>query len=143
MKPEGIFAVVNLVALLAWVTLVVRPRNPWVLRWAGQGVPLLFALAYAVIVVMRFGRVAGDFNSLTGVAALFSDPWILLAGWIHYLAFDLLIGVWEARDAAARQLSPWTLAPCLVFTFLFGPVGWLLYLTARTMPWTRRKPAAT
>lgn len=133
MTPEVVFSSASTLALLAWLGLMVRPRHPWVLRLAGQWVPLVFALAYAVIVVMRVGRVEGDFNSLAGVASLFRDPWILLAGWVHYLAFDLLIGVWEARDAAARQLSPWVVVPCLLLTFLFGPAGWLLYQVVRSM----------
>ncbi|MBV9613183.1 MAG: DUF4281 domain-containing protein [Acidobacteriaceae bacterium] len=28
-----------------------------------------------------------------------SHPWLLLAGWVHYLAFDLLVGSWELQDA--------------------------------------------
>jgi hypothetical protein len=54
-----------------------------------------------------------------------SDP-VLVAGWGHYLAFDLLIGVVLAdrmdRAAVPRLLQ----APVLLATFMFGPVGWLL-----------------
>ena len=69
----------------------------------------------------------GGFSSLAGVAALFSEPWILLAGWTHYLAFDLLVGNWEMRDATKRGIPYMLVLPCLVLTFLFGPAGWLLY----------------
>ena len=62
---------------------------------------------------------------------LFSEPWILLAGWTHYLAFDLLVGNWEMRDATTRGLPYWLVLPCLVLTFLFGPAGWLLYAIVR------------
>ena len=62
---------------------------------------------------------------------LFSNPWALLAGWIHYLAFDLLIGTWETRDAREHGVPHLLLVPCLVLTFLFGPAGWLLYRGVR------------
>jgi hypothetical protein len=134
MTPEALFPIVNIVALSTWLALIIRPRQSFVLRCAGQWVPLLFATIYGVIIVMRVGRGEGDFNSLAGVAALFRDPWFLLAGWVHYLAFDLLIGVWECRDAASRNLPHGLVVPCLLLTFLFGPAGWLLYQAARSMP---------
>lgn len=138
MTPELIFQWVNLIALAAWVTLLVRPRHPQTLRWVGQAVPMLFALIYVVLIAMRIGRSGGNFSTLAGVATLFQDPWILLAGWIHYLAFDLLIGVWETRDAATRNLPHWRIVPCLFLTFMFGPAGWLLYLCVRAMPLPHR-----
>jgi hypothetical protein len=78
-------------------------------------------------VATTFGRTPGGFSSLAAVATLFGNPWALLAGWIHYLAFDLLIGTWEARDARERGVPHLLLVPCLILTFLFGPAGWLLY----------------
>jgi hypothetical protein len=57
---------------------------------------------------------------------------MLLAGWIHYLAFDLLVGGWEARDSRERGIRHWFVVPCLMLTFLLGPAGWLLYLGVRS-----------
>ena len=74
----------------------------------------------------------GGFSSLAGVAQLFENRWLLLAGWVHYLAFDLFIGAWETRDAMARGLSRLWLAPCLLMTFMLGPIGLLMYHVART-----------
>jgi hypothetical protein len=62
------------------------------------------------------------------VRALFENPWLLLAGWTHYLAFDLFIGGWEVRDAQRRGIPHLLVVPALVLTFLFGPAGLLLYL---------------
>jgi hypothetical protein len=70
--------------------------------------------------------------TLAEVALLFRNPWMLLAGWTHYLAFDLLVGSWEVRDARPRGLPHLLLLPCLALTFLFGPAGWLLYMALRT-----------
>lgn len=141
LNPEAVFSAASTAALVSWLLLAVRPRAAWVQRITGWIVPAGFAVVYVTIVAMRFGRGSGDFNSLAGVAALFSDPWTLLAGWIHYLAFDLLTGVWETRDAASRGIPHWMVVPCLLLTFLFGPAGWLLYLVVRTLRGSSGNPA--
>ena len=132
MTPEQVFSVVNSIATASWIMLAILPRQRWVTATVtGVVVPLLFAVVYVGIVAATVGRTPGGFSSLAGVAALFSNPWVLLAGWIHYLAFDLLIGTWEARDARERGVPYLLLIPCLVLTFLFGPAGWLLYMGVR------------
>ena len=126
------FSVVNLIATAAWILLVILPRQRWVTEVVTSvAVPLLLAIVYVAIVATTFGRTPGGFATLAAVATLFGNPWALLAGWIHYLAFDLLIGTWEARDARERGVPHLLLVPCLVLTFLFGPAGWLLYQAVR------------
>jgi hypothetical protein len=126
--PEQIFSIANLLAGAAWLSLLLLPGRRWVTEVVTSvAVPLLFAVVYVGIVATTFGRTPGGFSTLSDVATLFSSPWALLAGWIHYLAFDLLVGTWEARDARERGVPHWLLVPCLVLTFFFGPAGWLLY----------------
>ena len=143
MTPEAVFSAASTTALVSWVLLAVRPRAAWVQRITGTIVPIAFALLYVAILSMHLGRGAGDFNSLAGVAALFSDPWTLLAGWVHYLAFDLLTGVWETRDAAQRGIPHWMVVPCLFLTFMLGPAGWLLYQIVRATRGTSSATSAT
>ena len=132
MTPEQVFSIVNLIATAAWVALLILPGRRWVTGIVTSTVvPVLFAIVYVGIVATTFGRTPGGFTTLAGVATLFSNPWALLAGWIHYLAFDLLIGTWETRDAREHGLPHLLLVPCLVLTFLFGPAGWLLYRGVR------------
>lgn len=131
MTPEAVFSAASTAAMLSWLLLIVLPRASWVRLITGRVVPIAFAVLYAVILVPRFGGSDGGFDSLAAVTRLFADPWLLLAGWIHYLAFDLLTGVWETRDAARRGVPHWMVIPCLFLTFMFGPVGWLLYLGVR------------
>ncbi len=124
----------NLVALSCWILLVIIPRKKWVSHIvAGVAVPAILAALYSILVAVNIGGSEGGFSSLSDVALLFSNPWLLLAGWIHYLVFDLLIGAWESRDASDRGISHLLLVPCLVLTFLFGPAGWLLYLGVRSL----------
>jgi hypothetical protein len=132
MTPNQIFSIVNAMALVAWILLVALPRKRWVAGVAtGLVVPAFLAVAYIAIVVTQFGRSSGGFSSLPAVAALFTNPWLLLAGWIHYLAFDLFVGSWEVRDARRRGIPHLAVVPCLALTFLFGPAGWLLYVVVR------------
>jgi hypothetical protein len=132
MTPDQIFSVANPLALLGWLTLIVFPRRKWATHIViGIAVPALFACAYVAILVAKWGAASGGFSSLQGVAALFANPWLLLAGWIHYLAFDLLVGRWEVLDAQERGVPYLAVVPCLALTFLFGPAGWLLYVLVR------------
>ena len=121
-----------MIATVAWIALVILPGRRWVTGIiTSTAVPLLFAIVYVAIFAATVGRTPGGFSTLAGVAALFSNPWVLLAGWIHYLAFDLLIGTWETRDAREHGVPHLLLVPCLILTFLFGPAGWLLYRVVR------------
>ena len=132
MSPDQIFSIANLAALCCWLLLIVLPGRAWVNRLvAGVVVPAAFAVLYSLIIAMHFFGSDGGFSSLPDVARLFSNPWLLLAGWIHYLAFDLLVGSWEARDARERGVHHLLVIPCLIVTFMFGPAGWLLYLGVR------------
>ena len=133
MTPNQAFDILNLIALVAWVLLLLSPRLPrWTSTVTGSAVPGVLAAVYTAIVVATWAGSEGGFSSLADVAALFSNPWILLAGWTHYLAFDLLVGNWEMRDARTRGIPYVLVLPCLVLTFLFGPAGWLLYGIVRS-----------
>jgi hypothetical protein len=133
MTPNLIFSIANFTALCCWLLLIFLPGRKWVLHVvAGAAVPAVLAAIYTLIIAANFSGAEGGFSSLPDVALLFSNPWMLLAGWIHYLAFDLLVGSWEARDSRERGLSHWLVAPCLVLTFLLAPAGWLLYLGVRS-----------
>lgn len=135
LSPDILFSIANPVAMLGWALLILAPR------WRGTqlvvlsgALPLLLAAAYAVLIGSHYLSPQGSeggFSSLAGVAALFRDPWALLAGWVHYLCFDMCVGIWESIDARRRGLPHWRLIPCLLLTFLFGPVGLLLYAVVR------------
>lgn len=132
MTPHQIFSIANSAALVCWLLLIVLPAKGWVNRTlAGLVLPAAFAFVYAIIMAVHFSASDGGYSSLSDVALLFRNPWLLLAGWIHYLAFDLLVGSWEARDARRRSINHVLVVPCLLLTFLFGPLGWLVYMAIR------------
>lgn len=138
MSPDLLFTICNYSVLPAWVLLVFAPRWRWTDRLVHSAVlPLALAVVYAAVFIAKFGEGEGSFGSLEGVMSLFRSPWGVLIGWIHYLAFDLFIGAWEARDARRVGLPHLALIPCLFFTLMLGPVGLLLYLVMRAIR-TRR-----
>lgn len=135
MKAEQIFSIVNLIALIGWIILAVAPR--WIVTRKvvlSGAIPLLLAVAYLILIVIFFGKSEGSFGSLAGVMQLFTNQWTVLAGWIHYLAFDLFVGVWEVKDSQEKGISHWFVIPCLFLTFMLGPIGFLLYSVLRFFP---------
>jgi hypothetical protein len=132
MTPESVFSVAGLVAFTGWVALVLFPSRRWVADvLAGCVLPGMLSALYVVLVVVHWRGTEGGFSSLAAVARLFESRWLLLAGWVHYLAFDLFVGSWVARDARQRGIRHVLVVPCLAVTFLFGPAGWLSYLGLR------------
>ena len=70
-------------------------------------------------------------ESLAALSLLFQNPTALLAGWIHYIAFDLFVGAWQVRDAKRLGINHWLVVPCLIATLMAGPIGLLLYSCLR------------
>jgi len=138
MSLEALFSAASTLALLGWLGLIAGflLRRDLVMRIAGRVVPGLLALAY--VGVLAAGLVAGPavegggFSSLAAVQRLFADPRAMLAGWIHYLCFDLMVGHWIAAETRRLGLPGWVLVPALPLTFLFGPLGLLVFFAART-----------
>jgi hypothetical protein len=130
MAAEQVFSLASTLALAGWVVMLVAPRRALMVV-PRLVIPALLAAAYAAIVATQWGASQGGFSSLAEVARLFENPWMLLAGWIHYLAFDMLIGAWEVRDAQERGVPHLAVVPCLALTLMFGPAGWLAYLGVR------------
>jgi hypothetical protein len=145
MSPELAFSVANYIAIAGWAILAGGVvLNNAMLRdvAAGRVIPLLLSLIYLALILIFWAGAAGGFGSLGDVAKLFSNPWLLLAGWVHYLAFDLFVGAWIARETARVQLPRLILVPLLPLTFLFGPAGYLAFEAARFVALRRRSPAA-
>jgi hypothetical protein len=137
MTPEQLFSILNLVAMAAWLPLVFLPRARWATNVIPAMIPFLLGIIYVVLLTVALPQGEGGFSSLSAVSALFENPWALLAGWVHYLAFDLFVGGWEVRDARRRGIPHLLVVPALLLTFLFGPGGLLLYLVIRSL--ARRK----
>jgi hypothetical protein len=143
-----VFNAVNLLALVGWAALIVLPRWPALLSgvlYLGIG---LLCLIYAIGLIGLLtglldpggGSSAGgaDFTTIPGIRAIFARDAGVAIGWTHYLAFDLFVGLWIARDGDAKSISRLIQAPILLATFIAGPLGLLIWLALRE-PAARRQ----
>jgi hypothetical protein len=142
MGAESLFSVAGTLVLPGWLLLVFLPRwRPLTPLLTAVVIPALLAILYVGLIIVHLPAAGGGFASLAEVRELFTNEYLLLAGWIHYLAFDLFIGSWEVRDAQRNGVPQLAVVPCLVLTFLLGPGGLLLYLLIRAGLTRRLMPA--
>lgn len=132
MTSDFLFQICSTMAMAGWVVLLASPLAPvWTQRISGLLIPLLLSVAYAGLVLAFWHRAEGGFDSLANVMRLFTQREIALAGWIHYLAFDLFVGAWISRTAAEEKIAFLLVVPCLLLTFMFGPAGYLAFAALR------------
>ena len=135
MKAEIIFSILNTLVLPIWFLMIAMPR--WRLTQIlvySYVVPVVLGLAYVAILIFNPGSLAeADFSSLQGIKTLFQngDDWMISAGWFHYLAFDLLVGAWILRDSQEQSIPHFVVIPSIIFTFILGPTGLVLYYITR------------
>jgi hypothetical protein len=134
MAVETLFTICNTLVLPQWVLLIIAPNWKVTQKLATTYlVPLLLASVYILVLITHFSETQnGGFGSLAAVRDFFSNDYILLAGWIHYLAFDLIIGSWIVRNGQQSGVLHWLVIPCLFFTFMLGPTGFLVYRLIKT-----------
>jgi hypothetical protein len=138
MTADEVFRLSNSTALAGWVVLVATGWSERASRIisslvTGLLVPALLCGVYLALILTHWSGHRGGFGSLSAVMLLFTDRWLVVAGWVHYLAFDLFIGSWQVRDARRNHIPFLLVVPCLVLTFLFGPIGLLLYVILATI----------
>lgn len=129
------YAVINGSSAPIWLAMILAPRSR-VTRWLVQRATLLFiglGMGYDALLasgIARSGDVI-DFRDPETVRGALSDPAFFLAGWTHYIAFDLFVGRWIWQDSLARGRRA---RLALLLTWLAGPAGLSLYLVQRGRP---------
>lgn len=132
MNYDQLFQLCNTIVLPAWLLLIIAPTWKWTSRIVIGIVVTLLALLYVYLVfsTIQLGDFE-NFGSLDGIMGLFRERGAVLAGWIHYLAFDLMAGWFIVHNAMKNGINRRLIIPCLLFTFMLGPSGLLLYLLLR------------
>lgn len=133
---ELVYKCVHLVVLPAWILLIFAPNWRFTDKFVHAAfIPLIMVVIYIYFIgwAVFFGAGGGGFGSLKDVMAAFDSPVATLGGWVHYLVFDLFVGMWIARDGKRHGMAHAWLVPCIVFAFVFGPVGLGLYLVLRKL----------
>ncbi|NNE69872.1 MAG: DUF4281 domain-containing protein [Rhodothermales bacterium] len=134
MDPAALFSFGSTLVLPGWLLLVFAPRWKWTTGLVTTVlIPVALGIVYIYLMATNFGNSEGGFGSLEEVTKLFSNPALVTAGWLHYLAFDMLVGSWIVRNATQNGVPHLLVIPCLVLCFLAGPVGYVLYLVIRAV----------
>mmetsp|Transcript_26524 Transcript_26524/g.37255 ORF Transcript_26524/g.37255 Transcript_26524/m.37255 type:complete len:167 (-) Transcript_26524:1683-2183(-) len=129
-----LWPILNLV-VISWLLMAFAPR--WKYTPSIVLIPCLihsFIYSAGLLSMVLFGNVNGSFSSLEGIVSLFHDPNVVFIGWVHYLAFDALIGRLILLDSLERGTSIavhfYVVVPILFATLMAGPLGWMLYQLA-------------
>jgi hypothetical protein len=135
MEAKLLFPFANYLALLGWALLIFVPNWKLTKYITGLGIMLMIALLYTYLMIASWGQTQGGFGSLNEVRLLFDNDKALLAGWIHYLAFDLFLGTWIVHHSQKHAVHHLLIIPALLLTFMAGPAGvlfyWLIYRTVK------------
>ncbi len=132
MTPELVFQFASTFVLIGWILLIFLPNWKYTQKAVLYGVVLILSLVYAALVLPTLANFNPDmFSTLGNVKLLFQDDGALTAGWVHYLAFDLFVGAYIVREAISMNMARWMYTICLPFTFMFGPIGLLLFYIFR------------
>lgn len=138
-EPGVLFQIANTAVLPFWLMLGLMPRHSLTATVVRSGaVSCVLAAFYIISLTQGEGMSPAGFGTLEGIRAMFQDDWYLLAGWLHYLAFDLYVGSTIAGHYVQYGGSRLILGVELVLTLMLGPVGLLLH-KARVLV-TRRRP---
>ncbi len=137
MNTETLFTIFNTSILLPWLLLLLAPKWSVTQHMLRTKWPVLvLAVAYlSLLLIDLFSATDSsiDFMSFQSIKAAFGRDEVMLIGWIHYLAFDLFVGMWELKAGQERGIPHYFLAPCLIFTLMYGPIGFLFYLILRQL----------
>ena len=127
MTPEILFSLASTVAMIGWVLLILGPRRfAWfnvIPLWI---IPTGLSAVYAALIFSRFAGAGGGFDSLENVMILMSNQWAMLAGWVHFLAFDLFVGAFMAARMDRVGVGRLVQASILGTIFMLGPLGFLI-----------------
>lgn len=127
-----LFQLVNLIAIAGWIILISFPAWKNTPKGILNGVVMGLCLFYLCLIGFWISHGAkGSFDSLINVRAIFADDLALVAGWVHYLAFDLFVGLWITQNALKSGIARWILIPIQILTFMLGPLGLFCYMIIR------------
>lgn len=134
LDASAIFNFGNTFVLLGWLLLVFVPYWKYTQSIIMGGIVIVLAVIYSFLILKDIGNFNPDsFSSLENVMQLFQNEDAVAAGWMHYLAFDLFVGAYIMRKAKSLDISRILATMCLPFTFMFGPMGYLLFFIIKTI----------
>ena len=130
MTYKIIFNIYNTGILIFWLLLLVFPKSKLTQKMTDfPWIPLVIAFGYIYFLGTSDSIFSVDFSTLSGLTEMFqnSNPRGVAAGWLHYLAFDFWVGCWILRDSQKKGIKHAFIIFPMLFTFMLGPVGVIIY----------------
>jgi hypothetical protein len=129
-----LFNLSNFIVLPFWLLIIFAPHwrvTQSVLRSLWVVVPS--ALLYTALVLPALPALMAlvASPSLAAISSGLGTPLGATTVWAHLVTFDLFAGRWAYLDSRERQISAWLASPALLFIFMLGPFGLLLYFLLR------------
>ncbi|MCP9756829.1 DUF4281 domain-containing protein [Lacihabitans sp. CCS-44] len=134
MDAASIFSLGNSCILIGWILLIFLPNWKYTQASILNGLIVLYSVVYSYLILKDIGDFRADsFSTLANVKALFQNDNAVAAGWFHYLAFDLFVGAYIVRKSISLGISRWLYTLALPFTFMFGPMGYLIFFIIKSL----------
>lgn len=127
-----LYTVINTCTAPLWLLMIALPRSPLTARAVRAATPLYAVLGatYVGLLASGWGGERVDFRDPDTVRRGLLQPRGFLAGWAHYIAFDLFVGRWVWEQGLAQGRST---RVALLLTWLAGPAGLTVWLGQRAV----------
>lgn len=141
MNWEILFQLSNLIILPFWILMIFAPNFKWTQKimqslWVIAPIAFLYLGLILSLTFGDFGPALTLSNppQVTDITVGLSTAAGATVAWAHFLAFDLFVGRWVYLDSRKRDRNPIWMGVVLLFVFMLGPIGFLLYLADQTIP---------
>lgn len=126
------YTAINSSSAPLFLAMILFPRSRLTRRLVEAAMPLHAVIGVSYGALLGSGllksRTLVDFRDPDQLRRVLAEQDVFLAGWAHYISFDLFVGQWIWRDAVAADRGA---RVALVLTWLAGPLGLTTYLLQR------------
>ena len=135
---ENIYLWINFGILPFWLMLIILPNSKFTQFFVNSIIlPLILATTYIYIIyqtILLDESIIDIFKlylSLDNLYTIFATESFLLIFWLHFLALNLFLGSWIARDGVKYNMSRGLVSVPLILVYFTGPLGLVLYWIIR------------
>ena len=121
-----------------WIILIFMPNSKITQIFVNSIIiPLILACAYVFIIYQTIVLdkttidLVNPYLSLENLYTFFATESFLLVFWLHFLALNLFLGTWVAREGVKYGMSRSLVFIFLLLIYFFGPIGLVLYWLVR------------
>ena len=134
----NIYSWANFGVLPFWFMLIFIPNSKFTQIFVNSVIlPLILATAYAYTIYQTIlldepvFEIFKLYLSLDNLYTIFATESFLLVFWLHFLALNLFLGSWVARDGVKYNMSRNLVFIPLILIYFTGPIGLVLYWLMR------------